>query len=326
MKPASVRQIPIRNIAPNPHNPRRLFDEEPMQVLEESIQKLGVLVPVTVYPAKNTSEADPANDKFILLDGERRWRCAIALELKKIPAIIVARPTDVDNILTMFHIHNVREGWQLMPTALKLQTLIEKLQETNERKLASLTKLSISQIRRCKILLTFPRKFQIMMLAPPTERMKADFFIELERIRRPALEMDFPPWVKRGDTKCIDILLSKYLNNVINAVTEFRVLAEIYRGCERRGKTAQFFKQLERLLAKPSMGILDIDIRGVTYEKEFKEITRSGKRLVNQLKSLEAEVLVADESVVKLLTKLKNLIESKLTEALVSEPKHAKAS
>src|SRR5881628_2359541 len=167
INPAPVMHIPLADIAPNPHNPRRLFDEEPMAILKESISRLGVLVPVTVYrPRKRRANEPP----YVLLDGERRWRCAQDLELESVPAIVIDEPDDTQNILTMFHIHNVREGWQLMPTALKLQTLMDKLQETNERKLAELTKLSLAQIRRCKILLTFDREFQNMMLASPSER------------------------------------------------------------------------------------------------------------------------------------------------------------
>lgn len=45
---AHVTSIPTPKIQPNPHNPRRLFDTEPMQILEESIRKLGILVP---FPA-----------------------------------------------------------------------------------------------------------------------------------------------------------------------------------------------------------------------------------------------------------------------------------
>src|SRR5436190_12852734 len=176
VKPAPVEIIPIEHIQPNPHNPRRLFDEEPMRILEESIQKLGILVPVTVYPTTSGLQ-DVRKGRFVLLDGERRWRCARELKLPSIPAIIVDQPSPERNILTMFHIHNVREGWQLMPTALKLQTLMERLDETNERRLTELTQLSISQIRRCKILLTYPKRFHNMMLAPQSERMKADFFI-----------------------------------------------------------------------------------------------------------------------------------------------------
>src|SRR5437870_2408544 len=120
--PAHVTNIRVTDISPNPHNPRRLFDEKPMQILEESIKKLGILVPVTVYKDEDKGRGDAK--QYVILDGERRWRCAKELGLKRVPAIIVEKPSEAQNILTMFHIHNVREGWQLMPTALKLHTLM----------------------------------------------------------------------------------------------------------------------------------------------------------------------------------------------------------
>ena len=155
MEEAQVRSISTDSIAPNPHNPRRLFDEEPMEVLRESISQLGILVPLTVYTATRRQYHDGKPREYILLDGERRWRCAQAIGLDSVPAIVVAEPDDTQNILTMFHIHNVREGWQLMPTPLKLHVLMQRLKTRNERRLSELTKLSISQIRRCKILLSY---------------------------------------------------------------------------------------------------------------------------------------------------------------------------
>jgi len=52
---------------------------------------------------------------------------------------------------------------------------MEMLDTTNERELASLTRLSLSQVRRCKVLLTYPERIQQMMLAPPSERLKQIF-------------------------------------------------------------------------------------------------------------------------------------------------------
>jgi ParB-like chromosome segregation protein Spo0J len=46
---AKIKNIKLENIAPNPHNPRRVFDKEPLEVLQASIKRLGVLVPITVY-------------------------------------------------------------------------------------------------------------------------------------------------------------------------------------------------------------------------------------------------------------------------------------
>jgi len=323
MKPGEVAHIPVANLERNPHNPRRLFDEEPIRILQESIRQVGVLVPITVYPKEDKADIDIKTDRFVLLDGERRWRCVKNLGRETIPAIIVEKPTEVRNILTMFHIHNMREAWMLMPTALKLQTLIEKLKEDNEKKLAELTKLSISQVRRCKILLTYPEKFQNMLLAPPSERLKADFFIELYRIRGPALNERMPFWIKRGDEKCIDLILQKYLKGIIKAVTESRKLAEIYRGSIKTKQLERFYNEMERFLDTPEMRIEDIDVPGAGFEKEYKEIRRSATRLVTQLERLDTEAISGDQKMVDILEKLLELIRSKLEEALVEKMRHA---
>jgi len=313
--PARVQEISVSDIGPNPHNPRRLFDEEPMQILKESVEKLGILVPVTLYEAP--PDHQPVSERFILLDGERRWRCAKLLHIKKIPAIVVERPNDTQNILTMFHIHNVREGWQLMPTALKLRILMEQLGETNERKLSELTKLSIAQIRRCKILLTYPKRFQNMMLAPTTHRMKADFFIELDRIRRPALDDGFPPWMERSDSQAIEILLEKYQTNVIVAVTDFRKLAETYRAAVTPVQHKRLTTEFRKFLDRPEMSIEDISVPGATFAKEVKEIQRSARRLLAQLESADIEVIASNQELVSTLNSLQKLLHERLEAGLL---------
>lgn len=319
VKPARVTHIAIQDIGPNPHNPRRLFDEEPMRILRESIAKLNVLVPITVYERESYTPQRPGVTKYVLLDGERRWRCVTDLRGATIPAIIVDPPSDVNNILTMFHIHNLREGWQLMPTALKLQTLMEKLGTTNERELNTLTQLSISQIRRCRILLSYDEKYWDMMLAPQSERLKADFFIELDRIRRPALSEGFPPWIDRGDERCIDIMLSKYLTGVIKAVTKFRDLAAKYRGAVDYGKLDVFFAELDRFFDNEQVSIDDIVVPEVDYYRDAYEVRRSSRRLMTQLESLKDEALAADPELVQVLQKLAKAISSRLRDTLVVE-------
>jgi hypothetical protein len=234
-----------------------------------------------------------------------------------VPAIVVERPSETQNILTMFHIHNLREGWQLMPTALKLQTLIDQLHEQNERKLSELTKLSVAQIRRCKILLSYPKKFQNMMLAPTTERMKADFFIELDRVRRPALEDRFDPWIERGDKKSTEIVLEKYQDEVINAVTDFRHLAEIYRAAKAQNKQRRLVGEFNKFLSRPEMPIDDIDIPGANFAKETKEIQRSARRLLSQLEPLDIEVIASDAALVRTLKRLERVLHEKLEAGLL---------
>ena len=320
LQTAKVNYVATKNIKPNPHNPRRLFDEEPMRILKESIEKLGILVPLDIYP-ENPKIVDPKSSIFVLLDGERRWRCANALGLEEIPCIIVDTPSKERNILTMFHIHNVREGWQLMPTALKLKDLMSILDTDNERALAELTKLSISQVRRCKQLLTYPEKYQNRMLAPPSERFKADFFIDLHRFRGPALKDNFKPWVSRGDDKCIDVMIEKYEKNIIKAVTEFRFLASIYKDSIERKKINEFTIEFENFLDTLERGIADIYVPGASYAHGIKEISRSTKRLFSQLSDINIEDISSNEQLINDLKELQILIKEKLENALLDQPK-----
>src|SRR5688500_14443357 len=172
-----VKQLATSDLVPNPHNPRMLFDKRPLDVLRESINKVGILVPLTVYH-------DPHRDAFVILDGQRRWIVAQDLGLNTVPVNQVAEPTLVQNIVTMFQIHKLREDWELMPTALKLEVLMKELDERNDRRLASLTGLEQAVVARCKKLLDYPKRYQDMMLDPaPKKRVKADFFIELYVVR-----------------------------------------------------------------------------------------------------------------------------------------------
>ena len=151
--PAGVlKRLLVKDIKPSQNNPRHLFDPEPLNELKESIRQHGVLVPITVFQIRG-------QEKYAILDGERRYRCCFELEEEgkdiDIPANVVFPPTKIAGLLYMFSIHNFREQWELMPTAISLQTVIDELKEDDNKKLSKLTGLSETQIERCKILLSF---------------------------------------------------------------------------------------------------------------------------------------------------------------------------
>lgn len=68
-------------IAPNPRQPRRVFDEDGLIALANSMKTAGLMQPIVVRP--KTEE-----ETFELVAGERRWRAAQLAGLKQIPAII----------------------------------------------------------------------------------------------------------------------------------------------------------------------------------------------------------------------------------------------
>ena len=75
-----LRNIALEQIRPNPKQPRRRFDDEPLLALADSIRERGVLQPVIVRPSQRKG--------YELIAGERRWRACQIAGLPTIPALV----------------------------------------------------------------------------------------------------------------------------------------------------------------------------------------------------------------------------------------------
>lgn len=237
MSPAAIAQLqeidPDR-LRPNPDNPRMFFREAEMIQLMNSIREVGIQVPITAYSAEN---------HFVLLDGERRWRCAKRLNLKSVPAIIQQKPSHLENLLMMFNIHNVREEWDLVAIAKKIGEIRDILQTSNrkhdEKTIASLTGVTLTTVKRSFEILGLPLKYQRMLLKEAEkpkadQRIKPDLFLEIYKSVR-TIDKYIPEvfnQVKR--TRFVDVMVNKYKRRVIDNVISFRDLSKIARA-ERAG-------------------------------------------------------------------------------------------
>ena len=76
-----IRKIDVSLIKPNPNQPRKIFDEEKLHELSESIKEHGLLQPIVVIENKDGT--------FTLIAGERRLRAHKLANLEQIKAIIV---------------------------------------------------------------------------------------------------------------------------------------------------------------------------------------------------------------------------------------------
>jgi ParB family transcriptional regulator, chromosome partitioning protein len=74
-----IDEIPLIEIKPNPFQPRRIFDEEKINELAQSIKEHGVFQPIILKRVKQG---------YIIVSGERRYRAAHKVGLKTIPSII----------------------------------------------------------------------------------------------------------------------------------------------------------------------------------------------------------------------------------------------
>lgn len=84
-------------VIPNPHQPRKDFDEEELESLAESIRDQGLLQPIVVRKADDS--------KYQIIAGERRWRAAQRAGFEKIPALL--RVTEDREMLPLALIENL---------------------------------------------------------------------------------------------------------------------------------------------------------------------------------------------------------------------------
>lgn len=122
-EPEELRQVAVELIGPNPHQPRRHFDEEALTALSASLEERGVLQPVLVRPLPG--------GRYELIAGERRWRAAQLARLETIPAIV--RHHDDAASLELAVIENMaREDLNPLEEARACLALVEELGLTRE--------------------------------------------------------------------------------------------------------------------------------------------------------------------------------------------------
>jgi|TARA_B110000037_G_scaffold32210_1_gene38766 ParB family chromosome partitioning protein len=84
---SGVLEIALKDINPNPNQPRRYFDEEKLAELVQSIKAKGILTPITIRKNKTGYE---------IIAGERRWRASKKAGKIYIPAYILEVEKDSD--------------------------------------------------------------------------------------------------------------------------------------------------------------------------------------------------------------------------------------
>ena len=115
--------IDLKNIYPNQDQPRRVFDEEKIKILSESIKNYGVLQPIVLKPDDN--------GKYMIIAGERRYRASKLARKTDIPAVIKDIP--MKDIMEIALIENLqREELNPIEEALAYRSLINNYDVTQE--------------------------------------------------------------------------------------------------------------------------------------------------------------------------------------------------
>lgn len=148
-----LREIAVTAIAPNPYQPRREFEEAPLQELADSIAASGLLQPVVV-------RARP-NGHYELIAGERRWRAVQRLGWQKIPAVI--KEVDDRALLTLALIENLqRDDLSPLDAAVGYQRLMEEF-SLPQQEVARLVGKDRSTVSNTLRLLRLPTEVQTLL-------------------------------------------------------------------------------------------------------------------------------------------------------------------
>ena len=148
-----VSQINIGDIDPNAEQPRRLFDEEALAQLAQSIRDQGVLQPIIVAPQPG--------GRYRIIAGERRWRASRLAGLDAVPCIV--RDMDVIQQMEIALIENLqREDLNPMEEAAGIRALMRQCGYTQEAVAERLSK-SRPAVANLLRLLTLPDDVQAMV-------------------------------------------------------------------------------------------------------------------------------------------------------------------
>lgn len=143
-----VTTLRISQVEPNKEQPRKVFDEEKLAVLADSIAKHGVIQPIIVK--------DMGSGYYQIVAGERRWRASRLAGLKEIPAIV--RSYDELTTMQVALIENLqREDLNPIEEAQSYKALLENFSLTQEQVSEQVGK-SRSAIANSIRLLSLPAK------------------------------------------------------------------------------------------------------------------------------------------------------------------------
>lgn len=145
-------ELSIYDISPNKDQPRKYFDEEAIENLAESIKKHGMIQPITVRKKESYYE---------IIAGERRWRAAKKLGLKKV-SVMVKETSDLE-VAELALVENIqREDLNVIEQAYAFKKLLDEYNLTQEQ-ISEIVGKSRSYIANITRLLNLDKKVQALI-------------------------------------------------------------------------------------------------------------------------------------------------------------------
>lgn len=177
-KSGKLVTLGITQVSPSRYQPRRVFDEDALMELSESIRRHGLLQPVTVRAV--------GRGEYELVAGERRLRAAVMAGLTKIPALLVDMPDQEAAVMAL--VENLqRRDLDFFEEAEGLARLLAEQNLTQEQAAATLGKTQSTIANKLRLLKLDPGLRAKIRKAGLTERHSRALLRLPEELRETAL-------------------------------------------------------------------------------------------------------------------------------------------
>jgi ParB family chromosome partitioning protein len=316
-----IEDLNIDLIEVNQFNPRERFNEAEEDELIDSILAKGILNPIIVYKKSESN-------KYVIIDGERRYRACRKINIKSIPARILLRePTVIESLSLMFHVHNVREDWTEFAIALTIKRILDELgldisglSRYDILDLSKITSLSEYKINKYLKYLDYPEEVFNMFLDQEINSQKnegpdPDILMEMHRPIQD-MQLIMPEIFNELSVKSIiDTCIQKKADGIIKTNKEFRLIAQSLTAVKKENLSSHDLK--ESLLK--FFSIHEYTPEQVYHESaeehyQFKNIKKSTEAYLKQLSLFDFDNLDTQkrEEVSTLLSRLLDIINRTL--------------
>ncbi len=281
----NLSYINPKKINYDPHNPRgetedQILSDESFSRLIDSVKIYGVLEPIIVR--KN----EKLNQNFILVDGERRWRASLEVDLNEIPALIAT--DEINGRILAYQVHKLRKDWSKKTETKSIKTIIQEIQEKQpniseidlRRQIREITNSKPDEIRELIQLLKYEDDIINEVIEENTE-LRMSHLIQIEQSFMPRLKRQFPEIIEKyNEHKIRHILAQKGSKGLMGGT---RYLMDTFKNVFNYKKDHdKIEKLLFSFLQKKNEDIKDVYIK-------FQEISQKISKKEKKAKSLKKE-------------------------------------
>lgn len=295
LKEQGITLIDVERIEPNPEQPRQTFSDESLMVLARSMENDGQQQPLLVFPQ--------SDDKYLLFDGERRWRAAQKLDWKQIKVVIVplTSPENLEHPETLRRqallANHHRENINPLDLAEALVKEITGSEQINAEELPRLLNTVIMRLSR---------------------QDKLKILSELVLQKKSAQLEQLAQWTQEGlltekETRLLSFLLALGLNPTSvknNIFPTLKLYDDLKEAIRNQGLGGHHARVLQRLSTE-AIGQSALEIRQkVTHQVNHEKLSvTQTRKLVSEIVAShqESETSQSSRSVQRFLSNLKQL-------------------